>query len=68
MSYILDQSAVGVTLQNTEGKLPIELLLLYNAKCDRSSMDFVDTIESLLKANPAIALANLCPGLFACGE
>ena len=62
MNYILDQSAVGVTCQNTEGKLPIELLL-YDAECDRSSMEFTDTVESLLKTNPAIVLANLCPGL-----
>ena len=68
MNYILEESPVGVTFQNSEGKLPIELLLLYNTKCDRGSMEFVDTVESLLKANPAIALANLCPELFACGE
>ena len=69
MNFILDKSAVvGVTFQTTEVKLPIELLLLYNTECDWSSIEFMDTAESVLKTNPAIALANLCPVLLLTGS
>ena len=67
VNYISGRCPDGVSLQNTKGKLPIELLI-FDAECDRSSMDFVDTVEGLFKTNPAITLANLSPGLFARGK
>eukprot|EP00956_Cyclotella_meneghiniana_P011011 scaffold15423_cov46-Cyclotella_meneghiniana.AAC.1 len=64
VNYILGRCPDGVSLQNTDGKLPIEVLI-FDAECDRSSMEFMDTVEGLFKTNPAITLANLSPGLFA---
>ena len=62
VSHILDKSE-----ENMDGKLPIELLL-YDADCDHSSMEFMNAVKRLFKTNPAITLANLSPGLFARGE
>eukprot|EP00956_Cyclotella_meneghiniana_P014448 scaffold21568_cov33-Cyclotella_meneghiniana.AAC.1 len=69
VNYILEVSPGGVTVSNTEaagGKLPITVLL-YDADCDRDQY-YVDTVDSLLRANPKDSLANLSPGLFKRGE
>lgn len=64
VNYISGRCPDGVSLQNTKRKLPIELLI-FDAECDQSSIEFMDTVEGLFKTNPAITLANLSPGLFA---
>ena len=62
VNYILEVSPHGVTVPNTEGKLPI-MVLLYDADCARDQ-NYVDTVDSLVRANPKESLANLSQGLF----
>eukprot|EP00956_Cyclotella_meneghiniana_P020531 scaffold36344_cov56-Cyclotella_meneghiniana.AAC.4 len=60
INYILMMTDHGVSVQNKIGKLPIQLFL-FNAECDRSSMEFMDAVYTLLRANPVDSLKNLCP-------
>lgn len=62
VNYILEACPHGVTVSNTEGKLPITILL-FDAGCARDQYH-VDTVDSLLRAKPKDSLANLSPGLF----
>eukprot|EP00956_Cyclotella_meneghiniana_P025304 scaffold52590_cov23-Cyclotella_meneghiniana.AAC.2 len=55
---ILEQSAYGVTLQNSEKQTPIELLL-YEAECDRNSWVYVEAIRCLFQVNPVDILKSL---------
>ena len=55
---ILEQSAYGVTVQNSEKQTPIELLF-YEAECDRDSMVYVEAIRCLFQVNPVDILKCL---------
>eukprot|EP00956_Cyclotella_meneghiniana_P026444 scaffold57153_cov43-Cyclotella_meneghiniana.AAC.5 len=61
VSYILNMTDHGVTVRNHDGKLPIQLLL-FDAVCDRD-LQYVDTVDSLFRANPVDSLAIISPGL-----
>eukprot|EP00956_Cyclotella_meneghiniana_P014246 scaffold21258_cov58-Cyclotella_meneghiniana.AAC.7 len=49
--YLLGESNHGVTVPSSEKKLPIELLL-YEAKCDRNTVEFVAAVNLLLRSCP----------------
>eukprot|EP00956_Cyclotella_meneghiniana_P000341 scaffold406_cov22-Cyclotella_meneghiniana.AAC.1 len=55
---IIEQSAYGVTVQNSEKQTPIELLF-YEAECDRDSMMYVEAIRCLFQVNPVDILKCL---------
>eukprot|EP00956_Cyclotella_meneghiniana_P025306 scaffold52590_cov23-Cyclotella_meneghiniana.AAC.4 len=55
---ILEQSAFGVTVQNSEKQTPIELLF-YEAECDRDSMVYAEAIRCLFQVNPVDILKCL---------
>eukprot|EP00956_Cyclotella_meneghiniana_P013280 scaffold19084_cov64-Cyclotella_meneghiniana.AAC.3 len=57
VNYILDISPRGVFKPNKNKKLPIELLL-FDAVCDRN-LQYVDTVDSLIRANPVESLKVL---------
>jgi hypothetical protein len=57
MSYIIERSTHQLTELNSEGKLPIELLL-YEAEYNRDSLEYVQAVNELLRANPE-SLAHL---------
>ena len=61
INYILDISPRGVFVSNKLGKIPIGLLL-FDAICDRG-LQYVDTVDSLFRANPVDSLADISPGL-----
>ena len=59
VNYILEKThAYGVTLQNKEKKMPLELLL-YDAICDRESIDYVETLMRLTQAEPSVIVTLL---------
>eukprot|EP00956_Cyclotella_meneghiniana_P010048 scaffold13870_cov77-Cyclotella_meneghiniana.AAC.3 len=49
--FLLGESNHGVTVRNSEKKVPIEMLL-YEAKCDRNSVEFVAAVDLLLRSCP----------------
>ena len=52
VNYILDRSDHGVSFR-IHGQLPIELLLLSDiANCDRNSLEYIEAVGRLLRANP----------------
>eukprot|EP00956_Cyclotella_meneghiniana_P005822 scaffold7595_cov49-Cyclotella_meneghiniana.AAC.2 len=51
INYILDKSDHGVSVNNGENKLPIQTLL-FDADCDRDSLEFVEAVGRLLFAHP----------------
>ena len=51
INYVLDKSDHGVSARNAYDKLPIQVLL-FEADCDRDSLDFVEAVGRLLYANP----------------
>ena len=51
VTYILQQTAVGVKEPNADGKLPIWSLLL-DAPCDRDSLEYIGAVDLLLRACP----------------
>eukprot|EP00956_Cyclotella_meneghiniana_P012556 scaffold17853_cov65-Cyclotella_meneghiniana.AAC.8 len=57
VNYILDISPRGVFKPNKNKKLPIDLLL-FDAVCDRD-LQYVNTIDSLIRANPVESLKVL---------
>ena len=57
VNYILNISPRGVFKPNKHKKLPIELLL-FDAVCDRD-LQYVDTVDSLIRANPVESLKVL---------
>ena len=57
VNYILDMSPRGVFKPNKNEKLPIELLL-FDAVCDRE-LQYVNTVDSLIRANPVESLKVL---------
>eukprot|EP00956_Cyclotella_meneghiniana_P030103 scaffold74946_cov46-Cyclotella_meneghiniana.AAC.5 len=58
ITFIIKKSTFGVTLQNSDEKIPIELLL-YESECDRNSMEYVEAVRCLLRANPVDTLKCL---------
>jgi ankyrin repeat protein len=58
VKWILDRSDAGVSVQNNEGKTPIQLLLC-GSHVDRNSLEYVQTVNALLRAHPE-ALMDLC--------
>ena len=58
ITFIIVQSTFGVTLQNSDEKIPIELLL-YESECDRNGMEYVEAVRCLLRANPVDTLKCL---------
>jgi ankyrin repeat protein len=58
VKWILDMAnGSGVSMENKDGKLPIQLLL-YEASCDRDSLEYVQALNALLCAHPE-AVAHL---------
>lgn len=53
MDCILNKSDHGVSLENADGYLPIQLLL-FEANCERESLEFTNAVYALLLAYPAI--------------
>ena len=53
VNFILEKSNHGSSVRNSEGKLPIHLLL-YDADCNRDSIEYVSAIHSLLLAYPNV--------------
>eukprot|EP00956_Cyclotella_meneghiniana_P022751 scaffold43406_cov36-Cyclotella_meneghiniana.AAC.2 len=58
IAFIHEQSTFGVILQNSDKRTPIELLL-YESECDRNSMEYVEAVRCLLRANPVDTLKCL---------
>ena len=50
---ILEQPDHGVSLNNKDGQLPIQLLI-FQTNCDRESLEFMTAIYALLHVYPAI--------------
>jgi ankyrin repeat protein len=48
---ILERSDAGVSVQNNEGKTPIQLLI-YDSHVDRNSLEYVEAVNALLRAHP----------------
>ena len=55
INYILNKSDHGISVQNADGDLPIQLLL-FQAKCNRSSFEYMNAVYSLLRACPAVLM------------
>ena len=55
INFILNQPGHGASLQNADGKLPIQMLL-FEAECHRDSLEYMDSVDSLLRAYPAALL------------
>ena len=53
INFILETSKHGASVRNSEGKLPIQLLM-YDADCDRDSIECVSAIHCLLLTNPDV--------------
>ena len=51
INYILDKSDHGVSVKNAYNQLPIQVVL-FEADCNRNSLDFVEAVGRLLYANP----------------
>jgi ankyrin repeat protein len=51
IEWILDRAGGGVSIENYNGKLPIEMLL-YEANCDRNSLEYVQAVYALLRSHP----------------
>jgi len=51
INYILEKSDHGVSVNIAENKLPIQALL-FDANCDRDSLEFVEAVGRLLSAHP----------------
>ena len=51
INCILRSSSHGASVRNSDGKLPIQLLL-YDVDCERDNLEFVGAIHSLLCAYP----------------
>ena len=58
VSYILKMAHHWVSVQNKEKKLPLELLL-WEAVCDRNSIEYVEPITCLLQADPSVIANSL---------
>jgi ankyrin repeat protein len=60
VKWILEKSDAGLSVQNNEGKIPIQLFL-YNTNpfCDRNSLEYVQAVYMLLRANPT-DVEHLC--------
>ena len=58
VNYILEQSTYGVTLENIDNKLPVELLL-YDSNCVGNQLDYVNAFFGLFQSNPVEMLACL---------
>jgi hypothetical protein len=57
VNYILERSNHGASLP-IHGKLPIGILLSKLADCDRDSIEYVEAVGRLLRANPKMTLEN----------
>ena len=55
---IIEQSLFGVTVQNSNKKSPIDLLL-FESECDRDSIEYVETVRCLFQVNPEDTLNHL---------
>ena len=53
IDYILRQSKHGASIRNSYGKSPIQLLM-YDANCNRDSLEYVGAIHCLLLAYPDV--------------
>jgi ankyrin repeat protein len=51
VKWILGRAASGVSVENDNGKLPVEMLL-YEADCDRNSLEYVQAVYALIRAHP----------------
>lgn len=58
VKVILERSTAFLSVQNNEGKIPIQLLL-HNSYVDRNSLEYVQVVDAMLRANPA-DVAHLC--------
>ena len=53
VNFILENTSHGASVRNSDGKLPIQLLL-YDAECNRDSIECVGAIHCLLLAYPDV--------------
>jgi ankyrin repeat protein len=51
VKWILERSNAGLSVQNNEGNIPIQLLL-YDADCNRNSLEYMQAVYMLLRAYP----------------
>jgi ankyrin repeat protein len=51
VNSILERSDAGLSIQNNEGKIPIQLLL-YDSDVDRNSLEYVQAVNALLREHP----------------
>lgn len=58
VKWILERSDAGVSVQNNEGKTPIQLLL-YDSQVDRNSLEYIQAVNALFRAHPD-AVMDLC--------
>jgi hypothetical protein len=54
INCILEKSDHGVSTRNTDGKLPIELLLLCHDEVYRYSVIYIEAVNRLLRAHPFV--------------
>lgn len=66
VNYILERGVYGTSSRNVDGKLPIQLLM-FDADCDRDSLEYVEAVGRLLSAYPQ-ALVYLGNSHKSCGE
>lgn len=53
INFLLEKSECGLSEKNSDGKLPIQLLL-FDADCDRKSLEYTAAVHLLLLKNPAV--------------
>ena len=51
INFLVQKCCCGISEMNSEGTLPIQLLLFY-AECDRNSQDYIATVHLLLHEHP----------------
>eukprot|EP00956_Cyclotella_meneghiniana_P011258 scaffold15837_cov49-Cyclotella_meneghiniana.AAC.4 len=56
--HIIEQSTFGVTLQNSDNQIPLQLLL-FESESDRDSLEYVEAVRCLFQVNPVDTLKCL---------
>jgi ankyrin repeat protein len=55
VQWILKRTCAGLSVQNNKGMMPIQTLL-YDADCDRNSLEWVQAVYALLRAHPVVVV------------
>jgi ankyrin repeat protein len=56
VEMILKMTDAGLSVQNSEGKIPIQLLL-YDADCNRNSLEYMQAVHALLRGYPGAVMS-----------